>query len=76
MEYVDARERARLATAQVVVSGIGVGGIGPLVSGFLQVRGGYQLAFSVSAAFYLLAGLTFLVLFRKVHLPSERGASA
>jgi MFS family permease len=72
MEYVEARERARLATAQVVVSGIGVGGIGPLVSGFLQVRGGYQLAFSVSAAFYLLAGLTFLMLFGKVRLPSER----
>jgi len=46
-----------------------------LVSGFLQVRGGYQLAFSVSALFYLLAGLTFLILFGKVHLPSERGPS-
>jgi dipeptide/tripeptide permease len=76
MEYVDARERARLATAQIVVSGIGIGGIGPLVSGFLQVRGGYQLAFSVSAVFYLLAGLTFLILFGKVHLRSEGGASA
>jgi MFS family permease len=76
MEYVDSRERARLATAQVVVSGIGIGGIGPLVSGFLQVHGGYQLAFSVSAGFYLLAGLTFLMLFGKVHLPSEPGRSA
>jgi hypothetical protein len=72
MEYVDSRERARLATAQVVVSGIGIGGIGPLVSGFLQVQGGYQLAFSVSAAFYLFAGLTFLLLFGKVRLASER----
>src|SRR6202171_5344092 len=72
MEYVDARERARLATAQVVVSGIGVGGIRPLVSGFLQVRGGYQLAFSVSAFLNLLAGLTFLLLFAKVRLPSEQ----
>jgi MFS family permease len=75
MEYVDARERARLATAQVVVSGIGVGGIGPLVSGFLQVRGGYQLAFSVSALFYLLAGVTFLLLFGRTRLPSEAGKS-
>jgi MFS family permease len=75
MEYVDSRERARLATAQVVVSGIGLGGIGPLLSGLLQVRGGYQLAFSVSAGFYLLAGLTFLLLFGKVHLPSERAPS-
>jgi len=75
MGYVDARERARLATAQVVVSGIGVGGIGPLVSGFLQVRGGYQLAFSVSAGFYLLAGLTFLLLFGRVRLPSETGST-
>ena len=71
MEYVDARERARLATAQVVVSGIGVGGIGPLVSGLLQVRGGYQLAFSVSALFYLLSGVIFLMLFGRTRLPSE-----
>jgi MFS family permease len=75
MEYVDPRERARLATAQVVVSGIGVGGIGPLVSGFLQVRGGYQLAFSVSALFYLLSGLIFLLFFGRTRLPSEAGKS-
>ena len=71
MEYVEPGQRARLATAQTVVVGIGLGGIGPLVSGFLQVRGGYQLAFSVSAVFYLLAGLTFLLLFGRVRLPSE-----
>ncbi len=72
MGYVEPRQRARFATAQIVVSGIGIGGIGPLLSGFLQVRGGYQLAFSVSAAFYFLAGLTFLLLFGKVRLASER----
>src|SRR5207244_2559044 len=60
------------ATAQTVVTGIGLGGLGPLLSGFLQVRGGYQLAFSVSAGFYLLAGLTFLLIFGRVRLPSER----
>jgi MFS family permease len=75
MEYVEPRQRARLATAQTVVVGIGLSGIGPLLSGFLQVRGGYQLAFSVSAAFYLLAGLTFLMLFGKVRLPSEQAAT-
>jgi len=71
MEYVEPAQRARLATAQTVVMGVGLGGIGPLLSGFLQVRGGYQLAFSVSAGFYLLAGLTFLLLFRRLRLPSE-----
>lgn len=72
MEYVDPQQRARLTTAVIVVNGIGNGGIGPLASGFLQVAGGYQLAFSVSAAFYLLAGLTFLLLFGGVRLSSER----
>jgi MFS family permease len=72
MGFVEPRQRARFATAQIVMSGIGVGGIGPLLSGFLQVRGGYQLAFSVSAFFYLLAGVTFLFLFGGVRLPSER----
>jgi hypothetical protein len=45
------------------------------VSGFLQVRGGYQLAFSVSALLYLLAGLTFLLLFGRVRLRSEQAPS-
>ena len=71
MEYVDPRERARLTTAMIVVNGIGGGGIGPLASGFLQVVGGYQLAFSVSAMFYLLAGVTYLLLFGGIRLPSE-----
>jgi MFS family permease len=71
LEFVEPQQRARLATAQIIVSGIGIGGIGPLVSGFLQVRGGYQLAFSVSAAFYLMAGVTFLTLFGRTRLPSE-----
>jgi MFS family permease len=74
MEYVEPQQRARLATLVTIVSGIGLGGIGPLVSGFLQVRGGYQLAFSVSAAFYLLAGVTFLTLFGGTRLPSEGAA--
>ena len=65
MEYVDARERARLAISQNVVFSLGFGGLGPLVSGLLQVRGGYQLAFSVSALFYLLGGTIFLVLFAR-----------
>jgi MFS family permease len=75
MGYVEPSQRARFATAQTVVSGIGIAGIGPLLSGLLQVRGGYQLAFSVSAFFYFLAGLTFLLLFGKVRLRSERPAT-
>jgi MFS family permease len=75
MEYVEPQQRARLATAQIVVTGVGLGGIGPLLSGFLQVRGGYQLAFSVSGCLYLLAGSTFLLLFGKARLASERSPS-
>ncbi len=71
MEYVEPRERARLASAENVVFSIGFGGVGPLLSGFLQVRGGFELAFSVAAVFYLLAGVTFLSLFSRVRLPSE-----
>jgi MFS family permease len=71
MDFVEPQERARLASAQNVVFGIGFGGVGPLISGFLQVRGGFQLAFSVSALFYLLSGSTFLALFGRVRVPSE-----
>jgi MFS family permease len=71
MEYVVPEERARLSTALMVGNGIGIGGIGPLASGFLQVWGGFQLAFSVAAAFYLLAGISYLVLFGRIRLSSE-----
>jgi MFS family permease len=73
MEYVAPEQRARLATALLIGWGIGSGGIGPLVSGFLQVAGGFQLAFSVAAVFYLLAGASFLLLFRGVRTASEGG---
>ncbi len=71
MEIVEERERARLSSAQTVVFNVAFGGFGPLLSGLLQVRGGYELAFSVSACFYLLAGSTFLRFFGRVRLPSE-----
>lgn len=71
MDYVVPQERARLSTALMVGNGIGVGGIGPLASGFLQAWGGFQLAFSVAAIFYLLAGLSYLVLFGRTRLASE-----
>jgi MFS family permease len=72
MEVVSEQERARMASAQNVVFSLGFAGLGPLISGLLQVRGGFQLAFSVSALFYLLAGTSFLVLFGRLRLPSER----
>jgi predicted MFS family arabinose efflux permease len=72
MEVVSEQERARMASAQNVVFSLGFAGLGPLISGLLQVRGGFQLAFSVSAIFYLLAGSSFLLLFGRWRLPSER----
>jgi MFS family permease len=74
MEYVVPEQRARVSTALTVVWGLGSGGIGPLASGFLQLAGGFQLAFSIAAVFYLLAGLSFLILFGTVRPPSEPGA--
>jgi len=71
MEVVREQERARMASAQNVVFNLGFAGLGPLVSGVLQVHGGFQLAFSVSAVFYLLAGSSFLLLFGRYRLPSE-----
>jgi predicted MFS family arabinose efflux permease len=73
MTYVQPGQRARLATALLVANGIGSAGIGPAVSGFLQVRGGFQLAFSVAALFYLFAGVSFLWLFGRHHAPVDGG---
>jgi MFS family permease len=71
MDYVAAAERARYTIAQEVTFGIGLGGIGPLLFSLLQARGGYQLAFTVSACFYLLGGSTFLGLFGGTRLAAE-----
>jgi MFS family permease len=68
MQYVEPGQRARLGTALIIASGIGGSGLGPLLSGFLQVRGGFQLAFSVAAVFYLLSGASFLFLFSRGQL--------
>ncbi len=76
MEVVSEQERARMASAQNVVFILGYAGLGPLISGLLQVRGGFQLAFSISAVFYLLAGASFLLLFGRLRLPSELGPGA
>lgn len=76
MEYVAPEQRARLSTALTVGWGIGAGGIGPLASGFMQAVGGFQLAFSIGSVFYLFAGVSFLVLFGRVRLPSEGGPVA
>jgi MFS family permease len=72
MEYVPVEQRARAATATNIAWGVGSSGLGPVTSGFLQVEGGFQLAFSVAGIFYLLAGAFYLLLFRAVRLPSDR----
>ena len=55
MEMVPAEQRGFLSGLQAVFGGMGRGGIGPLVSGYLQERGGFGPAFSLTLAFYALS---------------------
>jgi MFS family permease len=71
MELVDEQERARLASAQELVWGLTFAGAGPLLSGVLQVHGGFELAFGTAGLFYLVAGLTFLFLFGSTRVASD-----
>ncbi len=64
MEQVGERHRATLNSLQAMLGSLGRGGLGPLVSGFLQVRSGFGLAFTFTTVCYIVAAVSFYLFFR------------
>jgi MFS family permease len=66
MEQVRDNERATFASLNAMVGGTGRGGLGPLISGWLQSIGSYEFAFSFTAVTYVVAAVTYYLFWRNV----------
>lgn len=72
MEMIPSDQRGTLAGMQAVFGGMGRGGIGPFVSGYLQSHGGFGPAFSVTLVLYALSSLMAWIFFgRQQPLPTQ-----
>ncbi len=70
MERVRANQRATLASLDAMLGSAGRGGLGPLISGFLQRIGSYNVAFSFTAVLYLLAAGLYFGFWRNAEQPA------
>ncbi|MGE5577598.1 MAG: MFS transporter [Syntrophothermus sp.] len=71
MEQVGERHRATLNSLEAMLGSLGRGGLGPLVSGFLQVRSGFSLAFTFTTLCYIVAAVSFYLFFRSAEKPLD-----
>lgn len=55
LELVAPHRRATLSSLEAMLGSLGRGGLGPLVSGLLQVRGGFEPAFTLTTLCYVAA---------------------
>jgi MFS family permease len=62
IDIVPQAQRATYFGSQNLVWCVGFGGLGPLLSGLLQARGGFVLAFGFASIVYLAAPLSFWAL--------------
>lgn len=65
LEQVDERQRATLTSLGAMLGSLGRGGIGPIISGYLQVVSGFSLAFTFTTICYVIGALLFWFFFRK-----------
>jgi len=74
MEQVRKEQRATLTSLNAMLGSLGRGGLGPIVSGYLQVKSGFTLAFTMTSVCYVVGTLMFFLFFRNAErLPRSRG---
>ncbi len=77
LELVNEGQRATLTSLQAMLGSLGRGGLGPIVSGYLQVKSGFTLAFTFTTVCYVVGTGLYYLFFRKVErLPSAAPAPA
>ena len=64
LELVRDEQRATLTSLSVMLGSLGRGGLGPIVSGYLQEKSGFTLAFTMTTVCYVVATLLFFLFFR------------
>ncbi len=73
LEQVAEHQRATLTSLGAVLGSMGRGGIGPVVSGYLQVVAGFHLAFTFTTVCYIIGMAFFWWFFRNTEALSARG---
>lgn len=71
LELVAPHRRAILSSLETMLGSLGRGGLGPLVSGFLQVRGGFEPAFTLTTLCYVAATGLFWWFFKDAERPQS-----
>jgi len=74
LEQVREEQRATLTSLSAMLGSLGRGGLGPIVSGYLQVKSGFSLAFTMTTVCYVIGTLLFYLFFRKTEPLPARGA--
>ncbi|HEY8498585.1 MAG TPA: MFS transporter, partial [Limnochordales bacterium] len=69
LERVAPHRRATLSSLEAMLGSLGRGGLGPVVSGLLQVRGGFEPAFSLTTACYVVATALYWWFFKEAERP-------
>lgn len=65
LEQVKEGQRATLTSLGAMLGNLGRGGVGPIVSGYLQVKSGFSLAFTMTTVCYVVATALYFWFFRK-----------
>ncbi|HEY3316291.1 MAG TPA: MFS transporter, partial [Bacillota bacterium] len=69
LEQVAEHQRATLTSLSAVLGSMGRGGIGPVISGYLQVVSGFHLAFTFTTVCYIIGMALFWWFFRGTEAP-------
>ncbi len=64
LEKVSEGQRATLTSLNAMLGNLGRGGLGPVVSGYIQVSSGFSLAFTMTAVCYLISTVLYYLFFR------------
>ncbi len=69
LEQVAENQRATLTSLSAILGSMGRGGLGPVISGYLQVVSGFSLAFTFTTVCYVLGAGLFWYFFRHAERP-------
>lgn len=74
LEQVRPDQRATLTSLNAMLGSLGRGGLGPVVSGWMQMRWDFSGAFTLTTVAYVLGTLLFYLFFRRVREPETAQA--
>jgi len=77
LEQVKKDQRATLTSLNAMLGSLGRGGLGPIISGYIQVRSGFSAAFTMTTVCYIIGSSLFFLFFRNAErAPGRRDRAA